>query len=115
MGVRTKLAAGDGFGRSSECQNREDVSHPKTPKGQPTPKAPKKVQDHGSSVASKFFDGGDKLASGCQSRPSRTPTKVTRRLSAIMAAAPIDLFLVGLLDNQGVKILLYYANDLSMG
>ena len=29
MGVRTKLAAGDGFGRSSECQNREDVSHPK--------------------------------------------------------------------------------------
>jgi hypothetical protein len=30
-------------------------------------------------------------------------------------AAPIDLFLVGLLNNQGVKILLCCANDLSMG
>jgi hypothetical protein len=39
MGVRTKLAAGDGFGRSSECQNREDVSHPKRQKANRQPKS----------------------------------------------------------------------------
>jgi hypothetical protein len=38
-GCGTKLAAGDGFGRSSECQNREDVSHPKRQKANRQPKS----------------------------------------------------------------------------